>query len=57
MSVRIVAARLNQIGVPSMSFESWQVGLRTTSEFGGAEIITDCYEEIKSKLGKLDPNM
>ena len=57
MSVRIVAARLNQIGVPAMSFESWQLGLRTTSQFGGADVITDCYADIKRLLGKLDPNV
>jgi aspartokinase len=28
LSVRIMAARLNQIGVPAMSFDSWTVGLR-----------------------------
>jgi hypothetical protein len=57
MSVRIMAARLNQIGVPAQFFESWTLGLRTTSEFGRAEVLPGSYEAIKSTIKKLDDSM
>lgn len=40
MSVRIISAYLNKIGVPAQSFDSWTIGMKTTSDFGNAEVIT-----------------
>lgn len=57
MSVRIMAARLNQLGVPAQYFESWTLGLRTTSDFGKADVLPGCYGDIKSAMKKLDDNM
>ena len=54
MSVRIVSALLNHIGVPSLSFDAWKIGLQTTSEFGNAEVDPDSYARIKDTMGKLD---
>jgi len=38
MSIRIIAANLNRLGVPAQPFDSWTLGLRTSSEFGNAEV-------------------
>jgi len=38
LSVRIVAATLNKLGVPAQSFDAWTIGMRTSSEFGNAEV-------------------
>jgi aspartate kinase len=38
LSVRIVAANLNKLGVPAQSFDAWTLGMRTTSEFGNAQV-------------------
>ncbi len=38
MAVRIVAANLNKLGIPAQSFDSWTLGMTTTSEFGNAEV-------------------
>jgi aspartate kinase len=38
MSVRIVAGTLNKLGVPAQAFDAWTVGMRTSSEFGNAEV-------------------
>lgn len=38
MSVHIIAATLNKMGVPAQPFNSWDLGMRTTSEFGSAEV-------------------
>eukprot|EP00624_Nannochloropsis_granulata_P000129 evm.model.NODE_10460_length_6450_cov_19.326511.1 len=57
LSVRIMAARLNQLGVPAQHFESWNLGLRTTSDFGKAEILPECYDTIKTAMKKLDGSM
>lgn len=57
LSVRIMAARLNQLGVPAQFFESWTLGLRTTSAFGKADVLPECYGDIRSAMKKLDDNM
>ena len=57
LSVRIMAARLNQLGVPAQYFESWTLGLRTTSDFGKADVLPGCYGNIKDAMKKLDDNM
>lgn len=57
LSVRIMAARLNQLGVPAQHFESWTLGLRTTSAFGKADVLPECYGAIRGAMKKLDDNM
>lgn len=57
LSVRIMAARLNQLGVPAQYFESWTLGLRTTSAFGKADVLPECYGAIRGSMKKLDDNM
>lgn len=55
MSVRIVASTLNKLGVPAQSFDSWVLGMRTSSEFGNAEVLQETYSNIKSIMSKIDP--
>ena len=54
MSVKIVAATLNKLGVPAQSFESWILGMRTSSEFGNAEVLDETYGNVKSIMSKID---
>lgn len=54
MAVRIVAGTLNKLGVPSQSFDAWTLGMRTTSEFGNAEVRDETYANVKSILGNFD---
>jgi len=57
-SVRIVAARLNQIGVPARAFDSWELGVLTDSNFGDASLLEESEDLIKSKFSdKVDSNI
>jgi len=38
------------VQVPSKAFDSWDLGLQTTSEFGNAEVLPKCYPTLQSKL-------
>lgn len=50
LACRLVAATLNLLQVPAKAFDAWDLGLQTTSEFGNAEVLPQCYPEIKTKL-------
>ncbi|CAM9828012.1 unnamed protein product, partial [Chrysoparadoxa australica] len=56
MSVRMVAAQLNRIGVPAQHFDSWVMGMKTTADYGNAEILPESYSNIKTSFGKYDDN-
>jgi len=57
ISVRVMAARLNQIGVPAVAFDSWEVGMQTSSEFGDATILPETSSRIRRTFeNKIDPN-
>jgi aspartate kinase len=56
-SVRIMAARLNQIGIPALALDAWDAGIVTTSDFGEAKILTSSYDNIKAKFDRIDPNI
>lgn len=56
-SVRIVAARLNQIGVPAQAFDAWDVGVLTDSNFGDAKILKTSEEAINQAFEKMDPDV
>merc|ERR1712157_715965 len=47
-SVRIVAARLNQLGGPAQAFDAWEVGIKTDSNFGDASLLPTSEAEIES---------
>eukprot|EP01041_Mallomonas_annulata_P007064 gene7064-14369_t len=55
LSIRMVAGTLNKLGVPAQAFDAWTLGMRTTSEFGNADVHEDSYALIKSTLSRLDP--
>ena len=54
MSSKIVAAYLNKIGIQSESFDSWDLGLVTTNDFGTAEPLESSYANIKNNILKLN---
>jgi aspartate kinase len=57
-SVRIVAARLNQIGVPAQAFDAWDVGVFTDDNFGDAKLLPTTIHSIKDRFEKrIDPNV
>ena len=53
MSSKIVAAYLNQIGIISKAYNSWDLGLLTTNDFGNAEPLESGYTNIKNNILKL----
>lgn len=56
-SVRIMAARLNQIGVPAQAFDAWDVGIMTDSRFGDAKLLPTSEDAIRTAFGKIDPSI
>lgn len=56
-SVRIMAARLNQIGVPANSFDAWEVGVLTDSRFGDAKILPKAERVAADAFNRLDPEV
>ncbi|KAJ1430464.1 aspartate kinase [Ochromonadaceae sp. CCMP2298] len=54
MSIRIVAGNLNKLGVPAQPFDSWTLGMLTTSDFGNAEVLPESYANIGDNLRKFD---
>ena len=56
-SVRIVAARLNQIGVPAQAFDAWDVGMYTDSNFGDAKLLKNNMETIHQAFERIDPSI
>jgi aspartate kinase len=56
-SVRIMAARLNQIGVPAQAFDAWDVGILTDSRFGDATLVPGYEQKVQSAFDRIDPNV
>ena len=57
-SVRIVAARLNQIGIPAQAFDAWDVGVITDDNYGDAKLLPNCIENIRERFkSRIDPNV
>jgi aspartate kinase len=57
MSVRIMAARLNQIGVPAQAFDAWDIGLTTDSNFGDANLKRGYEPDVRKAFEKIDQNV
>lgn len=57
MSIRLVSANLNKLGIPSQGFDSWNVGMQTSSDFGNADILPSTYDKVKETFGKFDTMM
>lgn len=56
LSVRIISAYLNKIGIASKYFDAWDAGLFTDSVFQNAAILPESYALIKKNLGRLKNN-
>ncbi len=57
-SVRIMASRLNKIGVPAQAFDSWGVGVFTDSNFGDAKLLPSHESAVRSAFeNRIDPNV
>ena len=56
-SVRIMAARLNQIGVPAQAFDAWDVGLITNSNFGDAHLLNEYEANVQKAFERIDGNV
>jgi hypothetical protein len=56
-SVRILAARLNQIGVPAQAFDASEVGILTDSDFGDARLLKDHEGAVQKAFERIDPNV
>mmetsp|Transcript_30983 Transcript_30983/g.74880 ORF Transcript_30983/g.74880 Transcript_30983/m.74880 type:complete len:623 (+) Transcript_30983:93-1961(+) len=57
-SVRIVAARLNQIGVPAQAFDAWDVGVMTDDNYGDAKLMDGTIDVIKERFAsRIDPDV
>ncbi|KAL7534577.1 hypothetical protein ACHAXR_005967, partial [Thalassiosira sp. AJA248-18] len=57
-SVRIMAARLNQIGVPAQAFDAWDVGVMTDDTYGDAKLLPSAIDSIKDRFSnRIDPNV
>jgi len=55
-SVRIMACRLNQLGVPAESFDSWDVGIETDSCFGDANLLPSYESSVRKAFqSRIDP--
>jgi len=54
MSSKIVSAFLNKNGILSQAFNSWDLGLVTTNDFGNAEPLESSYSNIKNNIIKLN---
>lgn len=54
MSSIIFAAQLNKAGIKSQAFNSWDLGFLTSDEFGNAEPLESCYENLKKNIRGLD---
>jgi len=53
-SVRIMAARLNQIGVPAQAFDAWDVGVLTDSQFGDAKLLPEHEGAVQKAFERID---
>ncbi len=54
MSSKIFAGQLAKTGLKSKSFNSWELGLLTDSEFGNAEPLESAYANIKNSIRKFE---
>jgi aspartate kinase len=52
MSIALVAMALEKMGLPVVSLTGWQVGIRTTADYGGARIKRIDGDRIASELDK-----
>ena len=49
-SVRLVSARLNQIGIPSIAMDAWEVGIITNDQFQKATLVDNYQQTISQQF-------
>ncbi|MFC1691714.1 aspartate kinase [Nanoarchaeota archaeon] len=54
MSVKIVAAYLNKIGVKSESFNAYDIGMELEGDHGNGDIVPAAYDELRRNIEHLD---
>jgi aspartate kinase len=54
LSVRIISAYLELIGIRAKYFNSWELGLITNSNFNNAEILDETFDNLRRNLIHLD---
>ena len=50
MSVRMMAAYLNQQGIPAQFYDAWDVGFKSDSNYMAAELLDEVWETIPANL-------
>ncbi len=53
LSVRILAAHLNQSGIKARFFDAWDIGFTSNSNFTNAEVLDETSDKIAASLGHL----
>jgi aspartate kinase len=54
LSVRIVAAYFNEVGIPARPLDAWDAGITSTGDFTAAEpVMEECWEHIPQAVGPL----
>eukprot|EP00980_Cylindrotheca_fusiformis_P003062 scaffold713_cov131-Cylindrotheca_fusiformis.AAC.20 len=56
-SVRIMAQRLIQLGVPAQAFDAWNVGICTDSQFGDANLLPEHEKKVRQAFDRIDSNI
>lgn len=56
LSVRIISAYLNKIGIKSKYFDAWDIGLLTDSVFQNAAVLPESYNAIRDILMPIENN-
>lgn len=54
LSVRIISAYLNKIGIAAKYFDAWDIGLITDSAFQNASVLPESYKIIRDKLARFN---
>ncbi len=56
LSVRVISGYLNLKGIKARSFDGWETGIITDSNFIEAEVLPETYDRIAAELGSLKTN-
>ena len=54
MSVRMMAAYLTKIGIPAESYDAWEIGFTSDSNFMSAELLDSVWSDIPAHLGSYE---
>lgn len=53
LSARIFAAYLDQCGIPARSYDAWDIGITSNSDFTNGEVLDESYGYVLGNLGHL----